>query len=697
MKQTLLSILLFPLDLMYFTRDAGIVTWRSVRRLFKKEKLQLNHFCEGEDISESPCIVRSTLKYQNKWLVRLLAPCIYFKSDGKRRIGFCKCEEGYYRAPAAAPALFLLAVAFWLGAVFAVLRAVSSDPDNFGRNFVSTFNPDTLGTDDKEVDFLEQGDSRLNPERAERYYLSGVKFLDQQKYPNAQVEFKIAIQSNPTDDKLHFHLAKAYLGMGQLVQGEASIRKTLEYNPDHVEALLMLSELVQRREEVAEAREFAARALELDPDNLQAVRLNAGIRANAGDREGARELMDKLLAEIGDRPETLSFLARLELGVFQDADAARERLTAALEIDPDHIASLLVMINLHAQAQDLDKMNEILEQVLSLEPDNLQALRLEAEMILTRYGLPAGLRAYESLLTRFGGNLGLRLRHAELLLRSGKLSEGKNIALQLTASRVPQIERAAHWMLAQMYGQVRMHEDAVKHARSTLRLSPNFRGAHLFLAQSLLNLNRVSEAKREAEIALSMNPRDIQAATLLTQAMVRLGEDAEAIDMVTRLIEEYPDQDALKLRRIELRMNTPGWALAIPDSRELLEEYPDNAALKNNLAFLLARSGEDLDQAQSLVESLGDQFEENPVIMDTQAYVLAARGLHEEAIPIYEQALSKAGGNSAIRYHYARSLAAVGRIDDAMEHLKAVLIMTPDFSQEDEVRELMDTLSQAGA
>ena len=40
MKQTFLSILLFPLDLIYFTLDGAVITWRTLRRIAKKEKTQ---------------------------------------------------------------------------------------------------------------------------------------------------------------------------------------------------------------------------------------------------------------------------------------------------------------------------------------------------------------------------------------------------------------------------------------------------------------------------------------------------------------------------------------------------------------------------------------------------------------------------------------------------------------------------------
>lgn len=693
MKSLFLKIICFPLDLLFLTVDGTISTWRTIVRVMKKNKAQHCHLLQGESNQDAPYPVRSVLKYQNKWLVKSIAPYIQFKSMDKRVMGFCKTEGDLVRPPVRVPFLTLGLYLFWGVAVIGILTAVSSDRDNFGRNFISFFSPSALGSQNQDPNFLEQMDTPLNPERAERFFLSGVRYFDQQRYPSAQVDFKIAIQSNPTDPKLHFHLAKSYLAMGQTVQGEASVRKTLEFDEDHVDALLVMTELMERRENRTEALAFAEKALGLEPNNLQAIRLNAGLRSGMGDRETSRKLMDTLYAMDGNNPNTLAFLGRLELSLFQDVETAKARLERSLELNEDHIPTLLAYVSVLAQEQDLSRVDATIQKVLSLDPENLQALRLQSEIILSRFGLAAGIRSYRQLLNRFGGDLGLRLRYAELLLRSGNLSEGKRLAQELTASRVPQYERASNWMLAQMYAQVRMHDEAIQHARNTLRITPNEANIHLFLAQQLLAMNRLTDARREAEAAFAINRGNLQALNLLTQTMVRQDQHPEAVALLESMIEEFPDQDALKMRKIEILMQSTDWRNALSDTRSLQEKYPDNAALNNNLAFLLARSGQELDLALEIAEALRQEHEDNPVIMDTYAYVLAARGEHEQALSIYEAALSMAGENVTIRFHYATSLVALGRTQDAARQLEAVLMMNPDFPQANEARTLYEQLT----
>ncbi len=204
--------------------------------------------------------------------------------------------------------------------------------------------------------------------------------------------------------------------------------------------------------------------------------------------------------------------------------------------------------------------------------------------------------------------------------------------------------------------------------------------------------DEVGEARREAELALAQNRQDLRAVNLLTQAMVLQGELNQAIAMLDGLLEEFPESDALRMRRIEILMQSDRWAEALPDTRMLNEKYADNAPLKNNLAFLLARSGQDLSKAQVLSVELAAEFSDNPIIMDTRAYVMAATGQHEEALKVYEGALAKAGDNVVIRYHYAKSLVALGRTDDAAVQLQALLMINPNFPQAGDARALLESL-----
>jgi len=688
------KIMLFPLDLLYLTVDAWVVGYFYLLRVVRREKDQRCHFCRGEDNSEPGHTVRSVLKYQNIWLVRLLQPCLRLESGGPKRQVICSREGGYTKASALAPVLAVGLTLFWWGLLLGALTSVSSEPEHFWSNFVTFFNPARSMGRQNDPDFLEPAEGRLNPDRAERYYLSGIRFFDRQEFARAQVDFKIAIQSNPNDPKLHYHLARSLFAVGQFVQGEASVRQTLQLDPNHADALLLMAEILERREDRSGALSHANRALAQRPDHIPGIRMVLALSASRGDLETARALSDRLLKLDSESPASLSFLARIELNAFRNAEAARGLFTSSLEIDPNHVDALLGMIPLHAQDQDMARIDQSLATVLALQPDNVQANQLRAEMMLSRYGLGVGLREYQNLLNRFAGEMGLRLRYAELLLQAGRMSEGIRLSRQLAASRIPAVERTAHWMLAQSYSQLRLFEEAVDHARQALTFSPDNRNIQLFLGQTLLQKDKPADAKLVLEKALVQDSDDAQALTLLSQALVSLGDTGQAINLLTQALERNPEADLLRLRRVEIQMQSRTWRQSIVDARALYEKYPERPELANNLAFMLARSGSELDLAHNLTVPLREQFPDNPLILDTYAYVLAARGDHEAAVRLYIEALGRAGGNPSIRFHLGQSLAQLGRFAEAKEQLQIVLILDPNFNQADDVRALLARLQE---
>ena len=108
---------------------------------------------------------------------------------------------------------------------------------------------------------------------------------------------------------------------------------------------------------------------------------------------------------------------------------------------------------------------------------------------------------------------------------------------------------------------------------------------------------------------------------------------------------------------------------------KVLEEHPDNAGAKNDLAFLLAEKGEDLDRALRMAQEAQETLGKNPSAADTVGYVFYHKALYEAAIQQFRYALelsatSGKGNPSAYHYHAGLALRALGRDGQAAESLR---------------------------
>src|SRR6266545_1477190 len=86
-----------------------------------------------------------------------------------------------------------------------------------------------------------------NPEKAKAAHLSkGEAYLKDQKFQEASIEFRSALQ---IDDKLtaaHWGLARAYEGLQRFQEAFEELRKTTQLDPNHFQARVTLGEYYLR-------------------------------------------------------------------------------------------------------------------------------------------------------------------------------------------------------------------------------------------------------------------------------------------------------------------------------------------------------------------------------------------------------------------------------------------------------------------
>lgn len=111
----------------------------------------------------------------------------------------------------------------------------------------------------------------------------------------------------------------------------------------------------------------------------------------------------------------------------------------------------------------------------------------------------------------------------------------------------------------------------------------------------------------------------------------------------------------------------------------------DSAMIANNYAYFMTIYGGDIDKAEALSKSAIEAEPDNPVYLDTYAYVLFKQGKYSEANEYMEKTFAlaeKDEGNISAEYyeHYGDILSALGRTEKALEMWRKALSMNPDRS-----------------
>jgi tetratricopeptide (TPR) repeat protein len=168
---------------------------------------------------------------------------------------------------------------------------------------------------------------------------------------------------------------------------------------------------------------------------------------------------------------------------------------------------------------------------------------------------------------------------------------------------------------------------------------------------------------------------------------------------VEKVIEEYnaaleKDPDALSAH-MEL-----GMIYDAQQKYDKAKEYyqraskvnPNFAPAANNLAYLFAETGENIDVALNLAQSAKQQFPDDPSISDTLGWVYYKKNIFGRAIVYLKEANDNIHNNPTMRYHLGMAYYKNGEKENARMELKKALELDPKLRGSEEAKDVLSKL-----
>jgi len=121
----------------------------------------------------------------------------------------------------------------------------------------------------------------------------------------------------------------------------------------------------------------------------------------------------------------------------------------------------------------------------------------------------------------------------------------------------------------------------------------------------------------------------------------------------------------------------------VPEAKKKYDEVlaidARSVVAANNLAYLYAETGENLDRALSLAQTAVEQAPENPDVQDTLGWVYYQKQLPDLAIRAFEQSIAKNPNNPLYHYHLGLASVRMGDYGRARRSLETALKLKPDY------------------
>lgn len=326
--------------------------------------------------------------------------------------------------------------------------------------------------------------------------------------------------------------AEARLGLLQIagthggVAGpEGDLDAFLRDFPNYTSGLLLAADRARAKGQMAQAREFYARALAGAPENLNALAGLVAADLALGAFPAAEESLNRLVQLRPNMPMTwyLSGLSAFLQGQFQAALDPLNQVIAAAPGDP---RSRLLVAAIEYQKGNYHAAAEHLQVAVKAQPDNLQARRLLAAALLKDNEPREAIRVLEAAGPEAPPDLIGLLGTAWLTV--GERDRGLQLMRQAAERADPRTASLIHVQIAQLTAATGRPDDALIDLEAAAAIPDRSPLADLALIGGQIRAGRLDDAETAAANLEQANPTDPMAADVTGLVAALQGDATKA-------------------------------------------------------------------------------------------------------------------------------------------------------------------------
>jgi tetratricopeptide (TPR) repeat protein len=382
--------------------------------------------------------------------------------------------------------------------------------------------------------------------------------------------------------------------------------------------------------------------------------------------------------------------ARLASG---DVEGARREYAIALELAPQSTQLRLELARLSTDKPDPALATARIQELTAAvgrEPANaaLRDALAQAYLFSGRYAEAEA--EYRRILDGAPAFVSANRGMAVLRFRQNRPDEA--VGFLQAVLRVDPADVAANMGLADHHEARGQTERAIAHLEAVRRTNPKLVAITLRLGRLYGRAGRVAEGMARTKEVLTVEPRSALAHITLGGLLLQTGDIASAIQALntaTRLDPGLPLAHFTLGNAHEQKGDIPA---AVDAYRRAIAVAPNSAEAHNNIAWIYASQGQNLDEALALARKAHDLAPEHPGILDTLGFVHYRRAEYQQAERVLKKATELASTDATAFYHLGLTYQRLGRPDDAAFALRRSLQLRPAGPHTAEIRAALEEL-----
>ncbi len=340
------------------------------------------------------------------------------------------------------------------------------------------------------------------------------------------------------------------------------------------------------------ALEDLERGVALDPQQPQAwlaiARLNL---LPGGNVARALEALDQAVKYSGEEPALRIRALLLRSGLRNDAKQKLADLDQILKIDPKNIEALRLRGAVLADQEQYKKALADFDAVLAQEPDDAATLHARGMVLAELERYEEALEAFEKARRLAPGAASPLIEEARI--RGLQSDFEKGIALLNEACKLQPTNPVVFVLRGSMYAELEQNDKALADANRALELRADFVPAMRLRAVLLLRTEKIDEAITQLEKLRQASADDLNVAMQLGILYSVTKQPRRAIEVLSEVLEKQTDEATAWAARANAYLSIGKHAEAIADFEKALELDPENINVLNNFAWVLATSPDD--------------------------------------------------------------------------------------------------------
>lgn len=508
--------------------------------------------------------------------------------------------------------------------------------------------------DDKESNKLSPADVQrlLGPEPASRYLEFGLVFLAAGRDDLALKALERGLVYDENNPQIPLILSESYLKGNQGDKALALVERFLKRQPNGIEAYELMARVLKALNREAEITPRLEEAALRDSKNVPLQYVLADRYRETGQGEKAEALYKGLLAS-QPTPQTYRALAASLVKRRKAADLLKVLCEAVARPQ----GALAVQPQILAASEDDALANELLDEglkQLTTDPPAVPAdTAFKVLNIIARGG--DGLESDSPRLERLLKLQRLMLDKApnpllyievaqteQLLKRHGEAAE----TLEQLFARFPN-ERKPRFLAfqANFYRRAGKDEKALAAIQEAIKLAPADPEERRQAADVLAELGKVDEAVEIYRKIIQDEPGNPMYEMFLGSMLSKYGRNEEAIKHLRDMLKRNAGPGREELVRMIYGqisiayVNQGDFANGEAELEAALERFPDDDRINNDLGYLYADQGKNLEKAEAMIRKALKENPDNFAYLDSLGWALFKQGKLKEALEPLEKAV----------------------------------------------------------